>query len=70
MVTKTVAAHELRPGWVVLPENAQPRRIALARCQGAPPRVIVHWTGTDSRTVYPARARHHRGQPMTTAIQP
>lgn len=54
MVTKTVAAHQLRPGWIVLPENAQPRRITLARCQGAPPRVIVHWTGTDSRTVYPA----------------
>jgi hypothetical protein len=56
MVTRTVAAHELQPGWIVLPETGQPRRITLARCEGAPPHVVVHWAGTDARTIYPASA--------------
>ncbi len=55
MVTKTVAAHQLRAGWIVLPENGQPRRISLARCQGAPPHVVVQWIGSDQPTLYPAR---------------
>lgn len=54
MVTKTVAAYELRAGWIVLPAHGNPRRIALARCQGAPPHVVVHWAGTAERTTYPA----------------
>jgi len=54
MVTRTVAAWELRAGWIVIPEIGQPRRIALARCQGAPPHTVVHWTGGTERTVYPA----------------
>ena len=56
MVTKTVAAHQLQPGWIVIPETGQPRRIALARCQGAEPHVVVHWAGATERTIYPASA--------------
>ena len=65
MVTKTVAAHQLRAGWIVLPENGQPRRVALARCQGSPsPRRRP--LGRHRRTigVRRNRARHRRGQPM------
>ncbi len=54
MVTKTVTAYELQPGWIVLPTSRQPRRIALARCVGAHPHVIVHWVGGTERTVYDA----------------
>lgn len=54
MVTKTVAAYELRAGWIVLPKTGQPRRISLARCEGAPPQVVVHWAGSSERTVYDA----------------
>lgn len=54
MVTKTVAAYQLRAGWIVLPANGQPRRVALARCQGAHPHVVVHWAGTDERSVFDA----------------
>jgi len=54
MVTKTVAAYELRAGWIVLPKTGQPRRVALARCQGAQPHVVVHWAGTDERSVFDA----------------
>lgn len=54
MVTKTVAAYELRAGWIVLPKTGQPRRITLARCEGAHPHVVVHWTGSSERTVYDA----------------
>ena len=54
MVTRTVAAHELQPGWIVLPDTGQPRRITLARCEGAPPHVVVHWAGTDDRSVFDA----------------
>lgn len=53
MVTTTVAAFRLRPGWIVLPKKGQPRRIGLARCEGAPPHVLVLWCG-GGRTVYPA----------------
>ena len=56
MVTKTVAAHQLQPGWIVIPKTGQPRRITLARCQGAEPHVVVHWAGTTERTIYPANA--------------
>lgn len=54
MVTKSVAAYQLRVGWIVIPDHGQPRRISLARCEGAPPRMVVHWVGIDERTVYPA----------------
>lgn len=56
MVTKTVAAHQLQPGWIVIPETGKPRRISLARCEGAHPHVVVHWADTDARTTYPANA--------------
>lgn len=56
MVTRTVAAYQLRAGWIVLPENGQPRRISLARSQGAPPHVVVHWIGRQERTTYSATA--------------
>jgi len=51
---QTVAAYELRSGWIVLPENGQPRRIALARCQGAQPHVVVHCVGSHERSVFEA----------------
>ena len=54
MSTKTVAAYELQAGMIVHPTSGPPRRVALARCQGAPPEVIVQWAGTDTRTTYPA----------------
>lgn len=54
MVIKTVAAYGLRSGWSVLPRTGQPRRVALARCQGAHPHVVVHWVGTDERSVFDA----------------
>lgn len=54
MTTRTVPAYQLQPGWIVLPPTGNPRRVALARCEGAPPVVVVHWVGLDGRTLYPA----------------
>lgn len=57
MATRTVAAHQLRPGWTVMLPAGQHRRVALARCQGARPHVVVAWVGIAGRTRYPAGAR-------------
>jgi hypothetical protein len=54
MVNKTVAAYELRAGWIVLSKTGRPRRITLARCEGAQPHVVVHWASTDDRSVFDA----------------
>lgn len=54
MTIRTVTAYQLRPGWIVLPPTGSPRRVALARCEGATPVVVVYWVGVAERTLYPA----------------
>ncbi len=52
MVTRTVAAHTLRIGQIVIPDNGSPRRITSARVEGAPPRAVIEYAGITSHTSY------------------
>lgn len=54
VVTRTVQAWQLRPGWIVIPEQGSPRRVASNRLQGATPAAIVEFVGIEHRITYPA----------------
>ncbi len=54
VVTRTVQAWQLRPGWIVIPEQGSPRRVASNRLQGATPAAIVEFVGIEHRITHPA----------------
>lgn len=54
MTTRTVQAWQLRPGWIVIPEQGSPRRVASNRLEGAHPVAIVEFAGIPQRVTYPA----------------
>lgn len=54
MVTRTVQAWQLQPGWIVIPDQGSPRRVASNQLQGATPAAVVEFVGVDHRITYPA----------------
>ncbi len=54
MSIKHVAAHTLRLGQIVIPDNGAPRRITTCRIEGAHPHVIIGYADTTEHTSYPA----------------
>lgn len=57
MATRTVQAWQLQPGWIVIPEQGAPRRVASNRLEGATPTAIVEFVGIGHRITYPAAQR-------------
>ncbi len=54
VATRTVRAWQLRPGWIVIPVQGAPRRVASYRLEGVTPTAIVEFVGIDHRITYPA----------------
>lgn len=54
MVTKTVAAWQLCPGWIVITAAGSPRRVLSVRLEGAHPVAQVEYAGIPHRITHQA----------------
>lgn len=54
MTTRTVQAWQLRPGWIVIPDDGSPRSVASNRLEGASPTAVIEYAGVPQRITYPA----------------